>query len=293
MLATMMIFWRITGPLENLFMASTSLSQTQANITQTDRLMRLRGESDMGVTQTLRGAARGSLSFSRVSFRYTNDADPALLGISFTAEPGQLIVITGNVGAGKSSILKLIERVYVPQAGTIRLDDVDIRQLTAIDLRSRISYMPQQCELFYGSIAQNLLLVNPQASDAELQWAVEMAGLKGDIAALPEGINTRISNSKAEQLPHGFRQRLSLARVMLKPSAVVLLDEPGAGMDQIGEDALLRCLQWLRGRATVIMVSHRPGHMKLANNVIVMRQGSMVAAGSYENVKQNPLAEMI
>ena len=293
MLATMMIFWRITGPLENLFMASTSLSQTQANITQTDRLMRLRGESDTGVTQTLRGAARGSLSFSRVSFRYTNDADPALLGISFTAEPGQLIVITGNVGAGKSSILKLIERVYVPQAGTIRLDDVDIRQLTAIDLRSRISYMPQQCELFYGSIAQNLLLVNPQASDAELQWAVEMAGLKGDIAALPEGINTRISNSKAEQLPHGFRQRLSLARVMLKPSAVVLLDEPGAGMDQIGEDALLRCLQWLRGRATVIMVSHRPGHMKLANNVIVMRQGSMVAAGSYENVKQNPLAEMI
>lgn len=293
MLATMMIFWRVTSPLENLFMASTTLSQTQENIVQTDRLMRLRGESDMGVTQTIRGEARGSLSFSRVSFRYTNDADPALLGVSFNAEPGQLVVITGNVGAGKSSILKLIERVYVPQAGTIRLDDVDIRQLTAIDLRSRISYMPQQCELFYGSIAQNLLLVNPQASDAELQWAMDMAGLKGDIAALPEGINTRISNSKAEQLPHGFRQRLSLARVMLKHSAVVLLDEPGAGMDQIGENALLRCLEWLRGRSTVIMVSHRPGHMKLANNVIVMRQGAMVATGKYETVKQNPLAEMI
>lgn len=293
MVATMMIFWRVTGPLENLFMASTSLTQTRSNIAQTDRLMRLKGESDMGVTQTLRGAARGALSFSRVSFRYTNDADPALLGISFVAEPGQLIVITGNVGAGKSSILKLIERVYIPQAGTIRLDDVDIRQLTSIDLRSRISYMPQHCELFYGSIAQNLLLVNPQASDAELQWAVEMAGLKGDISALHEGINTRISNSKAEQLPHGFRQRLSLARVMLKPSAVVLLDEPGAGMDQIGEDALLRCMDWLRGRSTVIMVSHRPGHMKLANTVIVMRQGSMVATGSYESVKQNPVSEMI
>jgi len=293
MIATMMIFWRVTGPLENLFMASTTILQTRTNIVQTDRLMQLRGESESGVSQTLRGLSQGALSFSRVSFRYTNDTDPALLGVTFNVEPGKLVVITGNVGAGKSSILKLIERVYVPQAGTIRLDNVDIRQLTTLDLRSRISYMPQHLELFYGSVAQNLLLVHPQASDAELQWAIEMAGLSADIAALPDGMQTRISSSKAEQLPHGFRQRLSLARVMLKPAVVVLLDEPGAGMDQIGEEALLRCLQWLRGKSTVVMVSHRPGHMKLADNVIYMRQGAMIAMGTYESVRQNPQTEMV
>lgn len=293
LLATMMILWRVTGPLQNLFMSWTAISQTKTNIAQVDRLMQLKGESDTGVTQTLSEVARGAINFSRVSFRYTSDADPALLGISFSVEPGQMLIVTGSMGSGKSSIIKLIERAYMPQAGTIRLDSADIRQLTVRDLRSKISYMPQHCELFHGSIAQNLLLVHPAASDAELMWAVEMAGLADDIAALPEGFKTQISNSRSEQLPHGFKQRLSLARVMLKPAAVVLLDEPGAGMDRIGDESLLRCIEWLRRRSTIIMVSHRPGHMKLADNVILLRQGNIVASGAYESIKKNIMSEML
>ena len=293
MVATMLILWRVTGPVENLFMSSTSIAQTKTNIEQIDRLMKMKGESDIGVSKTLVDVVKGAINFSRVSFRYTADADPALLGISFVVEPGQMLIVTGNMGSGKSSIIKLIERAYLPQAGTIRLDSADIRQLTARDLRSNISYMPQHCELFYGSVAQNLLLVHPSASDAELMWAVEMAGLAADIAALPEGFKTQISNSRSEQLPHGFKQRLSLARVMLKPAAVVLLDEPGAGMDRIGDESLLRCIEWLRGRSTIIMVSHRPGHMKLADNVILLRQGSIVASGAYESIKNNILSEML
>ncbi|PIQ51096.1 MAG: hypothetical protein COW02_16680 [Comamonadaceae bacterium CG12_big_fil_rev_8_21_14_0_65_59_15] len=285
MMATMMILWRVTGPLERLFMTATTLNHVWDNLEQIDRLMRLKGEADIGVSQTLRGDSKGNLSFSRVSFRYVSDADPVLLGVSFEAKPGQLLVFTGGVGSGKSSIFQLIERTYSPQAGTIRLDGADIRQLTAYDLRSKLSYMPQHSELFYGSVMQNLLLVNPAASDAEVQWAVEMAGLTADVAALPEGMNTRISSSKSDQLPHGFRQRLSLARVMLKPAPVVLLDEPGAGMDREGEEALLRCLAWLRGKSTVLMASQRPAHMRLADAVIVMQQGSLVAMGPFESVK--------
>ena len=189
--------------------------------------------------------------------------------------------------------MKLIERTYSPQAGTIRLDGVDIRQIAINDLRSRLSYMPQQCELFYGSVAQNLLLVNPAATNAELHWALEMAGLTADIAALPEGLESRISNGKADQFPHGFKQRLSLARVMLKPAAVVLLDEPGSGMDDVGEEALLRCIEWLRGKATVIMVSHRPGHMKLADSVLVMRQGTVIANGTFDAIQDKIFSEML
>ena len=293
MIATMMILWRITGPMESLFMSLTSLHQAKDNMAQTDRLMRLKGESDLGVVKTHRVSSQGQVVFSRVSFRYANDADPVLLGISFAAKPGQLLILTGSVGAGKSSILKLIERTYSPQAGTIRLDDVDIRQIAINDLRSRLSYMPQQCELFYGSVAQNLLLVNPAATNAELHWALEMAGLTADIAALPEGLESRISNGKADQFPHGFKQRLSLARVMLKPAAVVLLDEPGSGMDDVGEEALLRCIEWLRGKATVIMVSHRPGHMKLADSVLVMRQGTVIANGTFDAIQDKIFSEML
>lgn len=290
MIATMMIVWRLTGPIQNVFLAATSLIRTRTNIRQIENLMRLPIERDSGVNQIVRPELNGALNFSRVSFRYTNDADPALLGINFSVEPGQLVVITGANGVGKSTLLKLIVRVYIPQAGTIRLDNVDIRQLSAADLRSRVSYMPQNCEVFYGTVAQNLRLVHPAATEEEVRWAVDMAGLTADIEALPHGFETRISNSRSEQLPYGFRQRLMLARTMLKPAPVVLLDEPGTGMDHAGEEALIRCIEWLRGRATVLIVSHRPGHMRMADRVIYMENGAVTAMGPFENVKNRVMA---
>jgi ATP-binding cassette subfamily B protein len=285
MVATMMIIWRLVGPIQNIFQSATSVVRTRSNIRQIENLMRLKGESDTGVIQTIRPIIQGTLSFARVSFRYANDADPVLLGVSFTLSPGQLVVIAGSNGSGKSTLLKLIERIYIPQAGTIRLDNVDIRQLTATDLRAKISYMPQNCEFFYGTVAQNLRLANPVATDEEIQWAIEMAGLAEDIKALPDGLQTRISNSRSEQLSHGFRQRLSLARTIVKPADLVLLDEPATGMDQAGEAALMRCIEWLRGRSTLIMVSHRPSHMRLTDTVIVMDRGSVVAMGAFDIVK--------
>ena len=292
MVATMMILWRVTGPIQNIFLAATSVQHIFAGVRQVDNLMRIRGESESGVVQTIAPVTGGTVSLARVSFRYVNDADPVLLGVSFTVMPGQVIAIVGNNGSGKSTLLKLIERIYVPQAGTIRINHVDIRQLPAADLRAKISYMPQHCELFYGTVAQNLRLTHPTASDEELNWAVGMAGLADDIAALPKGFETRISNSRSSQQPHGFRQRLSLARVMLKPADIVLLDEPGTGMDASGEEALTRCIEWLRGRSTVIMVSHRPAHMRQADSVILMQRGTMLAMGPFEQIQDKIMSEL-
>lgn len=285
MIATMMLVWRLTGPMQNFFSAATSLIKVRSSMQQIETLMRMQAERDTGVRQTIRPPTQGSISYSRVSFRYTNDADPALLGVSFDVEPGQVVVITGPNASGKSSILKLLTRVFVPQAGTIRLDSVDVRQMQIGDLRGQISYMPQQCELFYGTVAQNLRLSNPSATDEEMAWALEMTGLRQDVEALPEGLNTRIANSRADQLPNGFKQRLVLARTLLRPAPVVMLDEPGTGLDDIGEAYLQHCIEWLRGRATLLIVSHRPSHMRLADTVVVMNQGSIVAMGSYEDVK--------
>ncbi|CAN7380224.1 ATP-binding cassette domain-containing protein [Pseudoduganella sp. LjRoot289] len=290
MMATMMIVWRLTGPIQNIFQAASALVRIGANRRQIENLMRMPTERDTGIKPAARPAMGGELAFSRVSFRYANDADPALLGINFTVTPGQMVVVAGPNGAGKSTLLKLIVRVYSPQAGTIRLDQVDIRQLAAPELRGGVSYMPQNCELFHGTVLQNLTLVHPVATMEEVQWAVEMAGLAEDIAALPQGFETRISNSRSEQLPYGFRQRLMLARAMLKPAAVVLLDEPGTGMDQAGEQALLRCIAWLRGRSTLLVVSHRPGHMRMADAVICMKNGALTAMGPFDSVKTNVMA---
>lgn len=292
MLATMMILWRITGPMQNIFIASTSLEQIGSSIRQVENLMKLTGEAESGVKLSLRPDAQGQLSLNRVSFRYNKDSDPVLLGTSFTTEPGKMLVITGADGAGKTTLLMLADRLHHPQAGTIRLDQVDIRQMTVTDLRSKISYMPQQCRLFFGTVAQNLRLAHPTATEEELEWAIKMAGLDQDISNLPAGLNTRISNNHSGQFPYGFRQRLSLARTILKPAPLILLDEPGTGMDAIGEAALLRCIHWWRSRSTLVMASNRPGHMRLADRVILLRHGSIVINGKFEEFKDNIMQEL-
>ena len=126
----------------------------------------------------------------------------ALDGVSFEIRSGEILAVIGRNGSGKSTVLKMITRAFSPQAGTIRFDGLDIRQLTASDLRSRISYMPQNCDLFYGTIAQNLRLAHPSASDAELEWASSMANILDEIKAMREDMAKQhdIENKKIEEL---------------------------------------------------------------------------------------------
>ena len=132
---------------------------------------------------------------------------------------------------------------------------------------------------------QNLRLVYPAATDDEIIWAAQMAGIYEDIAAMPNGFQTRISHSQSNQLPAGFRQRIGLARAVLKPAPIVILDEPGNGLDDVGEAALERCIEWLRGRATLLIVSHRPSHMRMADTTIFMEHGSISHIGPFDSIK--------
>ena len=291
-IATMIIVWRLTGPMQNALMAATTLARVSSTMRQLDSLMRLPTE-DNGVTRrTRRPVSQGAVDFARVSFRYSNDAEPALLGVTLSVEPGRMVTIAGPNGAGKSTLLKLIVRAHTPQAGSIRLDNVDLRQIPVVDLRAQISYMPQHCEIFYGTIEQNLRLANPTATHEDICWALRMAGLYTDAEAMPEGLRTRISNSQAEQLPHGFRQRLSLARTMLKPAPVVLMDEPGNGMDEQGDRAVIRCIEYLKGRSTLFLVSQRPSHMRLADAVIYLESGVVKKIGPFEQINEIVTAEL-
>ena len=286
MVASVMLAWRLTGPMQNFFVAVTAMSKIRTSVRQIENLMRLSTEADSGVHQSIRPASQGAVRFERVSMRYINDSDPALLGVSFSVTPGQIAVIAGPSGSGKSSVLRLITRAYLPQAGTVRLDNVDIRQLTTGDLRARISYMPQHCDIYYGTVMQNLRLAYPAATDEEITWAAAMTGIIDDIADMQHGFNTRISHSQSNQLPTGFRQRIALARALLKPAPIVILDEPGNGLDEVGEEALERCINWLRGRSTLLIVSNRPAHMRMADFTVFMERGSISAIGPFETIQE-------
>ncbi len=290
-IASMILMFRLTGPIQNAFMAASTLVRVMSSVRQIDNLMNLQVEQDAESRQTIRSQVRGDVKLSRVSFRYSMNADPALLGLTFDAEPGELVAIAGGNGSGKSTLLKLMVRAFHPQAGSIRLDGTDVRQMSPANLREDVSYLPQRCDIFYGTVAQNLRLVNPTATDDELYWAAEQADVLDDILALEQGkgdwkrsgFDARISDAQADQMPNGFRQRLGLTRAFLKPAPLMLLDEPGNGLDPDGDRAFVNALKYLRGKSTIFLVSHRPSHLKLADKIIYLENGGIRVMGSFEN----------
>jgi ATP-binding cassette, subfamily C, bacterial LapB len=291
-MATMILTWRLVSPIQSLFVTLSSWSRISGTVRQINNLMKMATESERGsIDKTF--ISGGEIHLQRISFRYAAHLDPALLGLSFSVPPKGFLGITGPDGAGKSTLLSLIARLNVPQAGAIRIDGVDTRQMDVEQLRSAISYMPQQCDLFYGTIAQNLRLAHPAASDEEVRWAIHMAGLEAEVNRLPQGLNTRISNSLADQLSNGFKQRLSLARTMLKPSPIVLLDEPGNGMDDEGEAALVRCMRWLKGQVTLVVVTPRPSHLRMADYILYLEAGNMTARGTYTDIENKIMAGLL
>lgn len=293
LVASMILVWRVLAPLQTAFISMTRLAQVRSSIGQINALMNLKPEREPNKLVTPLKRFEGRVSFSRVSIRYSPEADPALVGVSFDVQPGEVVVIVGGNGSGKSTVLKLLMGMYLPQAGSIRIDDQDIRQLDVIELRHAIAYVPQVFEFFYGTIAQNLRLTNPTASDEELRWAVAEAGCLEDVLALEQGsgkwrrtgFDVRIGDSVAGQIPTSLLQRLNLARGYLRRAPVMLFDEPGNGLDFTGDQAFMRKVDRLRGTTTVFIVTHRPSHLKMADKILWLDSGHVRAFGPADEVQ--------
>jgi len=284
LIATMALVWRVLSPLQGAFLSFFKFQQLNKAIKQIDQLMRLDVEKRSGQSSLMLSQLQGRISVDRISFRYGPNEDPALLGVSFEVEPGEMVAICGSTGAGKSTMVKLIAGMYRPQAGALSIDDMDIRQLNAMDLRRSISYIPQEVRMFHGTIAQNLRLNNVLATDQELRIAADQAGILDNILQLPDGFETRICDNTAEHLPPGFLRGLSMARAFVNPAQILLLDEPGASLDDESDQRLMTQLKKLKGKRTIVMVSHRPSHIRLADKAVLLEQGSVQLAGPADAV---------
>jgi ATP-binding cassette subfamily C protein LapB len=285
LIASMMVVWRILAPMQASFWLLQRLEQARASIRQVENLMMLKTESEDRPLGSTSLRLKGTVTFSRVSIRYSNDADPALLGVSFQANQGDVVAVVGPDGAGKSTLLKLIAGLYQPQAGNVSIDDMDIRQLDPVALRKVIAYAPQVPELLFGSIAQNLRLSHPNASEQDLWHALEMAGVADEIAELPSGLDTRVGDSRNNRIPGALAQGLSLARAYLKRSPIILLDEPVTGLDAEGDRKFREFVEWNRGLSTIFLVTHRPSHLSLADQILVLEKGAIRIAGPASEVR--------
>lgn len=277
LIAVMALTWRVLAPLQMGLVTLQRLDAMRQSLRQIDALLRLKPElQERATASVVQRVFRGALRLTRVSLRYRPDADPALLGVDLDVKPGEMIGFAGNSGAGKSTVLKVIAGLYQPQAGNVALDGLDIRQMSPSELRNAVTYAPQVRHLFYGTILQNLRLAAPTATEAAIRDALAEAGALEETLALPKGLETMLGDSETAGLPAGLLQRIALARVYLRPSAVLMLDEPGQWLDQAGDRALIEALKRRKGKQTILLVSHRPSHLALCDRVAVFDQGRIV-----------------
>ena len=279
LIATMALIWRVLSPIQSIFLAFPKFQQAFKSIKQIDQLMRLNTEKHGHHSGLLLRDFKGGISIDKVSFRYGPNTDPAILGASFTIEPGEMVAIVGNTGSGKSTLIKLIAGMYKPQAGSLMFDNMDIRQLNAMELRRSIAYIPQENKLFHGTIAQNLRLNNALASDDDLEQAAIQAGVLEQILALPDGFDSRIGDNFTEQLPPGFLRSISMARAFVSPATIFLLDEPGASLDDEADHNFMKQIKQIKGKRSIVMVSHRPSHIRLADKAVLLDQGIVQFVG--------------
>jgi subfamily B ATP-binding cassette protein MsbA len=240
------------------------------------RIVELQREPEEPETLTLNAdpvTVKGSIAFQNVSFSYGNDT--VLSNISFSVRAGEVVAIIGESGAGKTTLMRLLPRLYVPTAGAIYIDGIDTRLIPLSRLRSLISVVQQDILLFDGTVRENIRYANSAASDADVMEAAKAAYAHGFISQLPAGYGTQIGERGA-RLSGGERQRISVARAFLKNAPIVVLDEPTSALDQRSEaylhDAMLRLM---KGKTT-FCVSHRQSLLRGADRILELVRGTVM-----------------
>lgn len=226
----------------------------------------------------------GHVEFRDVRFAYTED-QPVLKGISFTAQPGQLIALVGLTGAGKTSLVSLIPRFYDPTGGQVLLDGVATKQFQLRSLREQIGIVLQEPVLFSGTIADNIRYGRLDATDDEVMVAAKAAAAHDFIMRKPEGYQTLLGD-EGTHLSGGERQRISIARAFLKNAPILIMDEPTSSLDAIAESNVFTALRALMAHRTTIVIAHRLSTVRDADQILVLDGGAIIGAGKHEELLQ-------
>lgn len=239
--------------------------------------------TDPSVPVPLNGNFKGNVEFRNVSFRYPGAETDVLHDITFTAKPGQTTAFIGSTGSGKSTVVNLIPRFYDVTEGAILLDGIDIREVTQHDLRERIGYVPQKGILFSGTIESNLRYGDENANQDEMQTAVAIAQAAEFVNSKPEGLAAEISQG-GTNVSGGQRQRLSIARALVKKAPIYIFDDTFSALDFKTDAALRRALKDSTRDSTILVVTQRVATVKNAEQIIVLEHGRVVGQGTHDEL---------
>ena len=221
---------------------------------------------------------KGVITMDQVSYKYDEDAGPAIDGLKATIRPPGMLGLIGANGSGKTTLLKLLQGLYTPDSGRVLIDGVDIAQLSRRQLADWIGYVPQDCVLFSGTIRDNLCVSKADASDEEIIKAAKLIGLHQRVVDMPDGYGSDVGEGGAK-LPGGLRQRIAIARALVGDPAIVLLDEPSSNLDLEGEAELSAALKSLAESRMVIIASHSRALLAVCRMVMALDHGRLAKVG--------------
>jgi ATP-binding cassette subfamily B protein len=241
---------------------------------------------DKEIAAPMAKPVRGAVRFDSVCFRYPGASEDVLHRISFTADPGETTAIIGTTGAGKSTLVSLIPRFYECTEGSITIDGVDVRDLAQKELRNAVGFVPQKSNLFSGTAASNLLYAKPEATQKEMEKALEIAQALDFVKEKDTGSGVPISQG-GTNVSGGQRQRLAIARALVKQAAIYIFDDSFSALDYATDTKLRMALKQEVASSTVIIVTQRVGTIKHADRILVLDEGKLVGSGTHRELMES------
>ena len=278
-------------PIERIREELEDLQQAEASILRIQELLQIQSQIHSGGSQSLSDHAL-SVAFENVSFSYGNEEkatapELVLQNISFDLPPGRVLGLLGRTGSGKSTIARLLLRLYDPQSGIIRLGGVNANQTPLSNLRQRVGLVTQDVQLFQSTVRHNLSFFNSQISDEQILQALEVLGLSTWLQSLPQGLDTFLGPDSSG-LSAGQAQLLAFARIFLKNPGLVILDEASSRLDPTTENLVEQALDRLLAGRTCIIIAHRLQTVQRADQILILESGKILEYGSRQELKSNP-----
>ncbi len=266
---------RLYDPIDNLASLWVNMQQNAASISRAFKLLQNGDEEKSGKKLQI---DKGEIQFEKVHFKYNANKE-ILKGLTLTIQPGKITALVGSSGAGKTTIVDLMMKLYEPQKGSIRIDNQDLSEADPASIRSQIGMVAADGAIFRGTLADNIRYKRGDATNEEVQKAAEAAGLKTTLERLPDGLETQVGES-GFGLSVGERQRIQIARVLVAKPKILILDEATANLDYATEAEVKKTIEEVRKENTVIVIAHRYSMVRDADQVIVLSQGAIVEGGS-------------